>query len=174
MVKRNMSKVVFLDFDGVLNTGRWYAQMDADSVADEYGSVFDPLAVANLERILTETDAEIVVSSSWKFMGLAKMRDMWKDRNLPGKVIGLTPNSVSDEFLLNADLDYIELLSIRGQEIKEWLTLHGKDVGHYVILDDTYDILPEQKSHFVLIDPNVGITEDDAEKAIAILNGSQV
>jgi hypothetical protein len=32
------------------------------------------------------------------------------------------------------------------------------------------NFLPEQKSHFVLTDPEVGITDEDADKAIKILN----
>lgn len=46
----------------------------------------------------------------------------------------------------------------------------AKDVSHYAILDDMDDILLEQESHFVWINPELGITEEDAEKAIAILN----
>ena len=95
---------------------------------------------------------------------------MWQDRRLPGKLIGITPNSVSDEMLLNADLDHMEIFSIRGMEIKEWLDKHGKKVSHYVIIDDMDNFLPEQKSHFVLTDPEVGITDEDADKAIKILN----
>jgi hypothetical protein len=55
-------------------------------------------------------------------------------------------------------------------EIKEWLDKHGKKVSHYVIIDDMDNFLPEQKSHFVLTDPEVGITDEDADKAIKILN----
>ena len=95
---------------------------------------------------------------------------MWKDRGLPGKLIGITPNSVSDELLVDADIDSIELFHIRGEEIKEWLTKHGKHVSHYVIIDDMDNMLPEQQSHFVQTNPEVGITEDDANKAIVILN----
>ena len=87
---------------------------------------------------------------------------MWKDRNLPGEVVDITPNSIGDEFLLNVDLDNMDLLSIRGQEIKEWLMLYGKDVSNYVILDDMNDILQEQDPHFVWIDPEEGITEGNA------------
>lgn len=161
-----MRKIIFLDFDGVLNTCWW----ERKTPIDKYGYAFDPNAVANLAKIINETGADIVVSSSWKCLGLAKLKKMWKERNLPGKVIDVTPNSVGDEFLLHADLDDIDLLSIRGQEIKEWLMLNGKDLTHYVILDDMDDILQEQEDHFVWIDPEVGITKDDALKAIAILN----
>lgn len=164
-----MRKVIFLDIDGVLNTARWHRQADRNTIRDKYGYSFDPDAVANLGRIIDETGADIVISSSWKFMGLSKMQNMWKDKNLPGKVIGITPNSVSDEFLIHADLDNMDLLSIRGQEIKEWLMLHGSDVSHYVILDDMNDILHEQMKHFVWIDPEIGITSDNIVQANMIL-----
>lgn len=165
-----MRKVVFLDIDGVLNTKWWYTQMDRNTPRDKYGYAFDPKAVANLRKVVDETEAGIVISSSWKCMGLSQMEDMWDERNLPGKVVGITPNSVSDELLVDTDIDSMELFHIRGEEIKEWLTKHGKHVSHYVIIDDMDNMLPEQQSHFVQTNPEVGITEDDANKAIVILN----
>ena len=165
-----MRKVLFLDIDGVLNTGWWYTQLDRNTPKDKYGYAFDPRSVANLKKIVDETGADIVISSSWKSLGLSELEDMWQNRGLPGKLIGITPNSESDEMLLNADLDHMELFSIRGMEIKERLDKHGKKVSHYVIIDDMDNFLPEQKSHFVLTDPEVGITDEDADKAIKILN----
>lgn len=166
----NNRKIIFLDIDGVLNTKWWYTQMDRNTPRDKYGYAFDPKAVANLRRVVEETGAGIVISSSWKCMGLSQMEDMWDERNLPGKVVGITPNSVSDELLVDTDIDSMELFHIRGEEIKEWLTKHGKHVSHYVIIDDMDNMLPEQQSHFVQTNPEVGITEDDANKAIVILN----
>ena len=144
--------------------------MDRNTPRDKYGYAFDPKAVANLRKVVDETEAGIVISSSWKCMGLSQMEDMWDERNLPGKVVGITPNSVSDELLVDTDIDSMELFHIRGEEIKEWLTKHGKHVSHYVIIDDMDNMLPEQQSHFVQTNPEVGITEDDANKAIVILN----
>ena len=168
-----LSKILFLDIDGVLNTKWWYTQMDRNTPRDKYGYAFDPNAVANLKKILDETGADIVISSSWKSYGLSELEEMWQDRVLPGKLIGITPNSVSDEMLLNADLDHMELFSIRGMEIKEWLTKYGKNVSHYVIIDDMDNMLQEQQPHFVWIDPEVGITEGNAIQAIMILNHLQ-
>lgn len=168
-----MGKVIFLDIDGVLNTKWWYAQMDGNTPRDKYGYAFDPHAVANLKKILDETGADIVISSSWKSLGLSELEDMWLDRGLPGKLIGITPNSVSDEMLLNAGLDHMELFHIRGMEIKEWQTKHGKHVSHYVIIDDMDNFLLEQKKHFVQTDPEVGITESNAIQAIVVLNHLQ-
>ena len=168
-----MRKVVFLDIDGVLNTKWWYTQMDRNTPKDKYGYAFDPNAVDNLKKIIDETGADIVISSSWKSFGISELEDMWQDRGLPGKLIGITPNTVSDEMLLNADLDHMELFSIRGAEIKEWLARHGKHVSHYAIIDDMDNMLTEQRLHFVKTDPEIGITVEDAEKAIMILNQQQ-
>lgn len=166
-----MRKVLFLDIDGVLNTERWHNQASGDELKDEYGYMFDPVAVDNLRKIVDETGAAIVISSSWKCIGLTTMQRMWQDRHLPGKVIDITPNSVSDEFLLNVDLNDMDLLSIRGQEIKDWLITNGGDSCQYVIFDDMNDVLQEQESHFVWIDPAVGITKANVDQAIRILGG---
>ena len=166
----NERKIIFLDIDGVLNTKWWYTRMDRNTPRDKYGYAFDPKAVANLRRVVDETGAGIVISSSWKCMGLSQMEDMWDERNLPGNVVGITPNSVSDELLVDTDIDSMELFHIRGEEIKEWLTKHGKHVSHYVIIDDMDNMLPEQQSHFVHTNPEIGISEEGAEKAIGILN----
>ena len=166
-----MRKVIFLDIDGVINTKEWHSKMTKDTPKDEYGYAFNPEAVVNLAHIIKETDAVIVISSSWKFYGVPKLRQMWKIRNLPGTILDITPNTVSDEMLLNANLDEMELGVCRGNEIKEWLSKHKGEVSNYVIIDDFDDLLPEQEDHAVLTDSLIGITEFDAEKAIMILNG---
>lgn len=163
-----MRKVIFLDIDGVLSP-RWW---DSNKQSDNYGCLFDAKAVANFAKIIEKTGAQIVVSSSWKLMGLQALQDMWKDRKLPGEIIDITPNYMSDELLLNADMNDtdIESLYIRGMEIKGWLVLYGDDVSNYVIIDDMDDILSEQQTHFVQTDPEVGITNDDVKKVIHLLN----
>ena len=162
-----MRKVIFLDIDGVLNTKWW----ERKKPVDRYGCIFNPKCVANLEKIITETGADIVISSSWKiFMGLSELQTMWKERGLPGKVLDITPDNISDEMLLNVDLDNKDLLYNRGCEIKGWLLKHGDEVSSYAIVDDMDDILPEQQSHFIQTDPDVGITKFDAECIIRLLN----
>ncbi len=167
-----MRKIIFLDIDGVLNTerNRQQCREKGISCSDENGDTFDPDSVANLAKIIAETGADIVISSSWKFWGLCKMQEMWKDRKLPGMIIGITPDTVSDEMLLTANLDDIETYAIRGHEVKEWLSLHGKKVSHYAIIDDVDSFLPEQQPHYVEVSPITGITEEDAERIIEILN----
>lgn len=169
METNSRKKIIFLDIDGVLNTKWWYTQMDRNTPKDKYGYAFDPRAVANLKRIVEETEADIVISSSWKFMGLDELRAMWKERGLPGSIIDVTPNGMCDEVLLTADLDNMGVTRCRGNEIKEWL-MQNSGVTHYAILDDMNDILQEQESHFIWIDPVVGITTENVVQTVMTLN----
>ena len=161
-----MRKIIFLDIDGVLNPKWWISKKPSD----KYGVFFETNAVANLGKIIEETGAEIVVSSSWKNIGLVELQNMWRDRGLPGKLVDITPDYMSDEILLKEDSANVDYLYERGSEIQGWLLLHGDDVGRYVIIDDMDDILPEQLSHFVQTDPEVGITNDDVKKIVHLLN----
>lgn len=57
-----------------------------------FGTVFDPNCVKNLKHIIDQTGADIVVSSSWKYlMTYRDFLDMWEYRGLPGFVTDVTP-----------------------------------------------------------------------------------
>lgn len=97
MVKRqdNANNVIFLDFDGVMDTAYYdlYLTKHGMEEKDRFGVVFDPDCVRNLGKIIEQTGADIVVSSTWKyFMSLDDFHEMWEFRKLPGKVIGVAPN----------------------------------------------------------------------------------
>ena len=91
------------------------------------------------------------------------------ERNLPGEIIDTTPDYLSEELLMNSNLDNDDVLYNRGCEIKGWLTKHGDEVSNYAIIDDMDDILPEQQPHFVWTDAEKGLTEGNAAQAIMIL-----
>ena len=78
-----ITKVIFLDIDGVLNTERKakevYDNNNLDS-HDEFGRLFDENALYWLNKIIDETGAEIVISSSWRNDGLGTLRKMWRKR----------------------------------------------------------------------------------------------
>ena len=160
-----------MDIDGVLNVipqGR-----------DVYGSQFHTHLVSNLKSIIDETGAKIVISSTWRMSGLITMVNMWKDRNLPGQIVGITPNIVDDEIQER----YYDPEADRGYEIQQYLEDHN-DISSYVIIDDDVDMLPHQKKFFVqtsgnsdhpdCIDIGYGLTEICANKAIKILNDKKL
>ena len=151
-------KMIFLDFDGVMVTDRYQAQLTAinSPLRDEYGAKFDPVCVENLRRIIDSTDADIVVISTWKMeMGLDGIQQMWNARNLPGKVIGVTP-----------DIDPIH----RGDEIQAWLDANPGAV-RYAIIDDTpfLDFFnEEQLPHLFKVDERTGLDEKTAIRVIEL------
>ena len=153
-----MNKIIFLDFDGVLNTEHYQdlLQYQDKPWQDEYGAFFDPKAVKQLKRIIDATDADIVIESSWKYLGLDAMKELWKVRNLPGTIIDITPSLLGKN---------------KGVEIASWLSKYAKQDIRYVIIDDEYVILDSQLPHFILTNPYEGITEEQANRAISILNG---
>jgi hypothetical protein len=163
-------KIIFLDIDGVLNSGDnlralhyLKIQHNYGEANDEFGQLFDERCVRNLTGIIQATGAKIVMSSTWKMYGLENMQAMWEKRNLPGKLIGITPNGTCAEF---AERHYHPGVD-RGYEIQQWIEDHPEIEG-YVILDDDSDMLPYQK--FVKCNFNYGLTYSDAQYAIEILN----
>ncbi len=92
-------KILFLDFDGVLNTEAWQRLCVARGLPteDEFGPVFDQEAVANLKAIVDAVpDVGIVITSSWKWEGEEKMKQLWLERGLPGKLLGIAPDYIPD------------------------------------------------------------------------------
>lgn len=157
MAKTN---ILFLDFDGVMVTDRYQEQLTASNspLRDEYGAKFDPECVECLRLIVNKTGAYIVVTSTWKMSkGLKGIQQMWKDRSLPGKIIGVTP-----------DIDLIH----RGDEIDTWLVEYGADC-RYVIIDDApfLDFFNEKQQQFLFkVDERTGLDENTILKVVEYLN----
>lgn len=61
----NIDRYLFLDFDGVLNTGRYAKLMAREGIDpfDEFGAIFDSEAVANLKHIVKQMPASIASGS---------------------------------------------------------------------------------------------------------------
>ena len=170
-----MGKYLFLDFDGVLNT-EFYQDLlmsQGKPYRDKHGPFFDPVAVEQLKRVIDATHAGIVIESSWKYLGLEAMQDMWTDRQLPGRVIDITPTIVSASWSSNIDIDIfgLDVRQSKGIEIDFWLFENTLEDVRYVIIDDEYVILDSQLPHFILTNPFDGLTELLADRAIALLNG---
>lgn len=167
-------KIIFLDFDGVLNPNLFeiilqkMEQLSNNEIVskDKYGPLFFNQNVSVLKNIIDKTNAKIVVSSSWKSDGLSQLKEMWVDRNLPGEIIDITPSCV--EVVDNGFAEFYDQVS-RGDEINLWL-FKNQFNGVYVIIDDQLDILDNQITNFVKIDKMFGLTNRDGEQIIKKLN----
>ena len=96
--------------------------------------------------------------------------------------ISSTTYSILEEDLKNVFLNpdendlYIDMVFLntkidtsRGAEINDWLEAHP-ECTNYVIIDDRTDFNENQNDNFVHINSMYGITDEDMNKAIAILN----
>ena len=178
LMPKKHDSYIFLDFDGVLNTERWQRHCMAAGLPTEdgFGPVFDPEAVENLATIMEAVPgAKVVITSSWKWEGLEKMKRRRKKRRLPGVLLDIAP-----DFVPNCDDEAFEKILQgelpvgRGSDIRAWMDQNGASGNHYVILDDLPDFYPEQQPHYIETDPRVGITLEDAVRAIGILNGKLI
>lgn len=153
-------KIVFLDFDGVMDTAYYDLILSKEGrpESDSFGTVFDPECVRNLKEIIDKTGADIVVTSTWKyFMTYKDFLDMWECRGLPGFVTDVTPT--------------LSGKSKRGDEIDAWLKECHVEC-QYVIIDDLdgSNFNEHQIPRLLVVNPFNGIDEDIKERAIALLN----
>lgn len=143
-------KVLFLDFDGVLNSEQskifwqsredqatWESKMKTfqGSMLDYIAMEFCPIAISNLEHLLRRNeDLKIVVSSSWRSNRTVEgLRDIFKMSSI-----------ISERIIDKTD----SFSNIRGEEIQRWLDEHP-EVDSYVIVDDDERMLESQKENFV-------------------------
>lgn len=176
LYRHGCRKVIFLDFDGVLNSGRnlTYLHRAGLPATDRYGDLFDPEAVDNLRRIIAATGAMVVVTSSWHLGEPERLEAMWRERELPGFILGTTGRTASgagDTFPADTTAaTAAQARTAKGEAIRNWLNSQAPQGCSYVIFDDEAGFFPEQIPHFIRTDPHAGITRSDAERAIAILS----
>lgn len=120
-------KLIFLDLDGVMCTSSCYGK-GKNNKWDSY--MFDHKAVAVLNFILQETNADIIISSDWRHeYTLQEMREIFAHNFVFKGPIGFTPNS--EEYKSN------QLELGRANEIKTWIKLHAwKSDIKWVAIDD--------------------------------------
>jgi len=144
-------RIIFLDFDGVLNSNKFFIE------SNEAPPFFlDDSKTLLLKQIIDETDAKIVLSTSW--------REIWDtDLEIAKKLKEYFTSFNIEIFDSIPFIDYI-----RAHEIQNWLDNHPCD--QYVILDDITGPWYNLEDHVVItnIDGN-GITKENVQQAISIL-----
>lgn len=148
-------KILFLDFDGVLNSAEWMTSQEfKETCLIDHGHHIDKVAVARLERIVQATGCKIVVSSTWRLAhSQFQLQNFLEKRGFTGEIIGITPN----------------LRGVRGHEIAAWLNENGP-VESFVILDDSDDMV-HLMHKLVHTSWEHGLEDKHVEAAIEHLNG---
>ncbi len=157
-------KVIFLDIDGVLNT--------EESWDNNENEIIDRNNVKIFKSVIDQTGAVVVMSSGWR---------LWFDENMMPedgysqylydilcefniKLFGKTPDFSTAEIRTRKTFSHV-----KAKEIIAWLNEH-ETVDKYIVLDDLDLKNEEINSHLVRTNPQFGITEDDAQRIIEMLN----
>jgi hypothetical protein len=169
-------KILFLDIDGVLNSHEWEQKRPSKEQAlllfpgnttDEKYALryFDPEAVKRLNRIIKETKAAVVISSSWRTdWSLVKLNFFLQYHGFEFFAIGTTPCGVENR------IPNLYAVPTRGDEVNAWLGAALQfQIEHYVIVDDG-KIDGHRPTNVLQTDPIVGLTDNDAYDLIQRLS----
>jgi len=145
---KNPCKIIFLDFDGVLNCER-----SVQKLGTRYR--FSKPCIAALNLLLRKTEASIVITSSWRDNWTLRENAEFLERDgvLSGRVLGKTPTLEEKP---------------RGIEIDAWLKSAPYTIESFVIVDDRDD-MEMHSDRLVRVDPRVGLTEVLSHRASEIL-----
>lgn len=146
--------VLFLDFDGVINTYWW----NADGTKFEIGykdKCTNSQAVQWISHFCEEYNYYIVVSSTWRIgTSVESLRRVLINSGMKEDVAN---NRVIDKTPV-----YHHGYVTRGEEINDWLKRHP-DTSRYIIVDDDddFECFPEMRDHLVKTNFYVGFMIND-------------
>ena len=161
-------KIIFLDIDGVLNSASFNPpkeyQHRQEQKAGLYWAyrmdVFDSECVENLKLILEKTNAFIVISSAWR-TDMDQCKKSFSYDNLDwDRVLWKTQWPFDERFRTREDEVFAFLKSPRTPSIEA-----------FVVLEDEHEMSNIERDWYMIkTDGRIGLTREDALKAICILN----
>lgn len=170
-------KVIFLDFDGVMNSVRYHTARHAAGLDMHAGRgvkpCLDPEAIKVLNEVCEKTGAVVVVTSTWRLNEKRTTVSGWlREGGFEGITYALTP-AWKDVKAEHPELERI----VRGHEIQQWLdnaaVFPNRRLGpvtHFVILDDDTDMV-HLYDHLVKVDDQDGLTAAYVPAILKLLEG---
>ncbi|MGL5892135.1 MAG: HAD domain-containing protein [Bacteroidia bacterium] len=146
---------LFLDIDGVMVTTPPWKQVE---VLEDHFSAFNKRAAACLQKIISETNASLVLTTSHKSrFNTSEWKSIFKKRGI--------------------DVDQLECLDKnssnfnRKDEILNWFKGTSQDNGFVIIDDDKslHDMPASIKERCIITSSLIGLNEEAAQQAISIL-----
>lgn len=170
-----MKKILFLDFDGVLNSylptqvatpdPSWVSRQPARTKGYnplDFLKNLDTGQVHLVNEICQRTGAQVVVSSAWRIaFSIEELQWLLEGAGFTGSVKGVTPD------LSRRPKMTLYVPAVRGDEVAEYIKELGEEVS-FAALDDLADSGPVA-DNWVLTDPNFGLTRAEVEKAVTLL-----
>lgn len=142
-----MSRILFLDIDGVLLPGRAY--MLPNQTNNPYVTIFDPCAVSMLNSALAKQGRKIVVHSSWV--------KHWPKEPIFKHLIsqGVAEEHFHEDWYCDPHFHW------RYDRVRDWMSRH-KETTDWVVIDDQLPTSEEDmrflNGHAIFTDFDEGIT----------------
>jgi hypothetical protein len=142
--------VIFLDIDGVLNDAKPIDSIPTETLA--WVALIDEARVTLLNEVLAATDADVVLSSSWRQVHtLEDMQHILEQAGFEGTLVDQTP----------------VIAKTRGQQIAAWLAKNDQFIDRFVAIDDSTYMNPIPPDRRVKTSGRRGgLTEDERDEAI--------
>lgn len=188
-------KIIYLDIDGVLNCEEAYLNGECRYVKHNLNKgddlknrhqAFYSKSKFWINKLIKETGAKIVISSTWRLSGIEWLREVWKHEKMEGEIIDITPSfintKIGDEGYTvprGVEIDY-HLKNKLGFYHINWCKegqqeyMNISNVENYIIIDDDSDMLYKQRNHFLHVLPSPrnksGFGEEHYQKGLKMLN----
>ncbi len=163
-------KVIYLDIDGVLNCEEAYRSGECKYVEWEtplgtrdHHQSFCSWSKEWLNKLIRETGAKIVISSTWRHSGIEFLKKVWELEGMEGEIIGITPSfrGSFDNYTIprGCEIEYyleetINFSHINWSKEKQQENIDRSNLENYIIIDDDSDMLYQQRNHFVHVLPS--------------------
>lgn len=148
--------LILLDIDGVMVQAASWKRVE---ILNDGFSSFNARAISGLQRIISETGASILLTTSHKYK---YNLDQWKDI-FAARGINANINRLED------NLTFLN----RKEEILRWYS--NNNVEDFVIIDDDKSLngLPfNLKEKLVQTTPMIGLTEENVEQVFKVFEKS--
>ncbi len=166
-------KVVFLDFDGVLNG----LETREPPSPIHSGLFLNPVCVERVNQICQRTGAVVVLTTSWRTRrhvaggpgghpSVGELREALPLAGARFEVVGVTPDLAREDSIAR-DGETVKLWRCPPRWKEIGARLQGQWPEMFVILDDD----PEAAigAHLVHVDKRRGLSDEDAERAVRFL-----
>lgn len=154
--------IIFLDIDGVLNNHKFITQNK--SLTPELQRNIDDKKVVLLKRIVNQTKAKLVLSSSWRQMFDASLNPLSNEAIELKSVLKKHGMQIWDK--TDAQISKVN-------SIIKWLKMNEQMINNYIIIDDDYMNTAHLLGSFqVKTSYYIGLTEKEVLLAIRKLNST--
>ena len=173
-IENRIHRVLFLDFDGVVNVPYEYGTPEFDAaMAQGVYDFFRPEIVERLDKLIHEFDLHVVISSSWRYSGMEFCQNSLRNAGFSEDVI-IEDLTVLSEGMPPRYLEILEYLEdhpkISEILILDDLPMHGlSDYAVQTVFEDGYDEAADQKARAILNRQIQSVQAETGSKQVLLL-----